>query len=75
MTNKIDQRQIRHDPASKQTSFKDERPDDQSKQPGSMPAGDNDASAASSKYNTRDDGHSKATTDVPLRAIKGKPGE
>lgn len=75
MPKEIDQRAQRHDPASKHTQDPNARPDDQTKQPGSIPSharpdeaepGD----AASSKYNSRDDGHSDAADDRPLQHIK-----
>lgn len=75
MTKDIDQRQQRHDPASKHTHDPNDRPDDQTKQPGKIErteAGPDQIAAADAgraKYNTRDDGRGKVTTDEPLDHI------
>ncbi|WP_136686202.1 hypothetical protein [Falsirhodobacter xinxiangensis] len=75
MTKEIDQRQQRHDPASKHTEGLNKRPDSQTKQPGRIDEveGSPDqiaaADAGRTKFNTRDDGHGKVTTDDPLDHI------
>ncbi|MDB6455133.1 hypothetical protein [Falsirhodobacter sp. 20TX0035] len=73
MTQEIDQRAQRHDPASTHTRFPDEPTDASTKQPASVASegGDSVVSpTAPTKYNTRDDGHGEAVDDGPLKAIK-----
>ncbi|MCJ8139471.1 hypothetical protein [Falsirhodobacter halotolerans] len=69
MTKEIDQRAQRHDPASVRTDFPDQRSAEESKQPSDLPTGETVATSTD-KYNQRDDGHSRAVDDTPLRDIK-----
>lgn len=75
MTHEIDQRAQRHDPASTHTEGLNKRPASQTQQPGKIDEveGSPDqiaaADAGRTKFNTRDDGHGKITTDEPLDHI------
>lgn len=76
MTKEIDQRAQRHDPASKHTHDSNDRPDDQTKQPGKIDStiGGPDQIAAAdgsrTSHNARDDGRGEITTDDPVPHIK-----
>ncbi|KFI24988.1 hypothetical protein CDV52_20835 [Haematobacter missouriensis] len=75
MPKEIDQRAQRHDPASTHTHDSNDRPDNQTKQPGKVdktpvsPAQTLEAEDATKKHNQRDDGRGEVTTDEPLKNI------